>query len=377
MYYDEFEHLAAKFVSAAAVAVPEQLVSLLIASPLSARSSDLCMLWHPNYRKKHKGKLLLETLFSVGTACLKGLIRLTGKYKQFGYALYGRMEDALLVLHFNCAFEASDGQYRTPYVSTETGDAIFIFGPYDRCGKNAQKIEELLLMSKISFLWILIGSGIRAFRKVDGNFYSKTLLLLKLLSWALSFRWLYDYYLQKVLSETIETYNIRKLACVHEMHYYSRVVWRVASKYNVISYAVQHAAVTEGKRWFFHYPEEHNAGLVTPGLMYVFNKKMVEMFKPYYRNTDLKLGCSYRYARLKDIEASPNNKGRYYLFVSALPKFDNHVLINMLCSLSGSGISVPVRFRFHPAASISLKDRCLIRSCVKKGLVDVSRDTPL
>lgn len=377
MYYDPFEHLAAKFISEAALKVPEQLISLVMASPLSARSSDLCMLWHPNYREKHKIKLLVELLFSSEAAFLKGLVRLAGRYKPFGYAIYGQIKDTLLVLTSACAFKTAGHEYKTPYIPTEKEDAIFIFGSYNDCGINARQTDDLSLKSKIVFLWALMRSGIYAFGKVRGDFYSRTILLLQWISWALSLRWLYDYYLEKALSETVVNHNIRKIGCIHEMHYYSRIVWRIAAKYGVKGYTLQHAAVTEGKRWFFHYPEERQSGLALPYSMYVFNKEMIEMFKPYYGDTNLLLGCSYRYSGLKDAIKHRCNKGSYYLFVSALPVFDNHILIDVLFRLLTSCATIPFRVRFHPDAHIGLKDRLMVRAYAKRGLVAVSRGASL
>ena len=62
MHKDYLEHLAAKFVAQATKEVPERIVTCILASSLCSRSTDLCMLWHPNYREKNKIRLLRQEI---------------------------------------------------------------------------------------------------------------------------------------------------------------------------------------------------------------------------------------------------------------------------------------------------------------------------
>jgi len=66
--------MPAKFVAITAISVPDKLISPAFASPLSARSPDLCMLWHPVYRRNHRVKLFFVLLLSVLYRSLKGII---------------------------------------------------------------------------------------------------------------------------------------------------------------------------------------------------------------------------------------------------------------------------------------------------------------
>ncbi len=377
MIHDNFELLAAKFVAAAARSVSKKLVSSVFASPLSARSPDLCMLWHPGYRKSHSAKLFLELLLSMLLGSLKGIIRLTTNLKPFGYAIYGKVEDSILVITSLCGSQSPDGEYKTAYVETVEDDALFVFGTYKSCGNNSVRIKGLLLTEKLTLIYSLAKSGLRASARLDCKMFDKILLLLKWFSWALSFQWLHDYYLEKSLSETVKKYNIQKIGCIHEMHFYARVVWRVAKKYKAKGYTIQHAAFSPGKRWYFCHPEEIESGLKLPDVMYVYNEKVVNTLKAYYKNTKFYFGCSARYSHWKDVERS-EKKGKYYLFVGALAGFDNDVLITTLRRLlKASTEFVPVRLRLHPYAKLNYGVKRWIRSSLNKGLIDISKDVSL
>ena len=370
---DYLELLAAKFVSFAVGMVPEKLVSTVFASPLSARSPDLYMLWHPGYRKNHSTKLFIELLLSMFLGSLKGIVRLGANLKPFGYAIHGKVEGSILVITSLCSSQTSEGEYKTSYVETVKNDALFVFGTFKSCGADSVRIKELLFLEKLILVCSLVKSGLCAFARLDCKTFDKILLLLEWLSWSLSFRWLYDYYLEKSLSETVKKYNIQKIGCIHEMHSYARVVWRVARKYKAKGYAVQHAAFSDNKRWYICYPEETESGLELPDVIYVYSSRVSNVLKQYYKRTDLRLGCSTRYAYWKDVDKS-QRKGQYYLFVGALARFDNDVLIATLKRLlRNSKEDISIMLRLHPSAELGCGIRNWIRSSTDKGDIRVSR----
>lgn len=377
MKIDSFEHLAARFVAASAQLLPDYLVSLVFASPLSARSPDLCMLWHPLYRKNHKIKIFAKLLVSVLLSFVNGLIRMTPNLKPFGFALYGNIRDTLLVLASVCGHETPDGGIETVYVPTKREDAIFVFGTPGQCGMNYQETAKLTLNEKLLIMYRIIKSGIKSFLAINGNLSDRILLLLKWLAWGVSLQWINDFYLEKALSGVIEKYRIKKIGCVHEMHFYSRIVWRVAYKYNATGYTLQHAAITHGKKWYFYCSEEIENGLKLPDVMFIYNKQVEEMLKPYYGKMKFIFGCSNRYAHWKDVKTN-NSKGKYCLFAGALARFDNDVLFASIRNLlSANDSMLPIKLRLHPYAMIGSKDRRWLKTSVSNGLFEVSSNTSL
>lgn len=376
MQEDAFEHLAAQMVATIAGSVPQEVVSLIFASPLSARTPDLCLMWHPGYRKRHRFLLLAGNVTRLPVDLAKGLIRATGLWKPFGYALYGEIKDTLLVVASLCGKEKPDGGYETPYVFSEPKDGLFVFGPITSCGLKAKPVSLLSFWQKLAIGFRLSKAGLSSFCKLSGDLLDRILLLSEWCSWVFGFKWISDYYLEKTLASTVEKFGVKKIGCVHEMHFYARIVWRVASKYQAKSYTVQHAAITEGKRWYFTYPEERESGLALPDVMYVYNQKVIEMLKPYFPVTRFILSCSSRYAQwrlVKPIDAP----GKYYLFVGAMASFDSEVLIATLRRLLDSAELMPVRVRLHPTSMLTRAVRRWIQSSSTHGLIKVSEGTPL
>jgi hypothetical protein len=378
MIISPFEYMAVNFLDAAIGVAAENTTSLILSSPLSARSPDLSLLWHDGFREKHRIKLLRNLLAKNIYGFLKGAVKLAVNFKPLRYAVHGKINSALLVVTSTCGFEASNGSYKTAYVHTDNDDGIFVFGPVKTCGKGEKDIKELALRYKLSVAMNLMRSGMHAFIRVKGSFIDKTLLLLLWIEWVVSLQWLYAYYLERALSEVVEKHNISKIGCIHEMHFYARVVWRVASKYNARGYTIQHAAITPGKRWYFCYPDEKKNGLMLPDVMYVFNKDIIEMLKPHYDSTKFLLGCSSRYSHWKDITANRDKKGEYYLFAGALAEFDNNVLLESLREIvEKSARPMKVRLRLHPYAQIGRRDKKWLKLNLNKGLIEISHGISL
>jgi hypothetical protein len=374
---DYFEKLAAKFVVLVARTVPGELTSSIFASPLSVRNSDNCMLWHPGYRNNHRVKLFIVLSFSVFSESLKGVVRLMTNIKSFEYAIYGKIKDSILVIVSLCGIQNTNGEYKTAYVKTDKDDALFVFGPYKSCGINSVRVENLLLTEKFLLVSSLVKSTLFATARLDCKISDKVLLVLKWLSWALSLRWLHDYYLEKSLSEIVERYNTRKIGCIHEMHSHARIVWRVAKRFKARGYTIQHAAFSDGKRWYFCYSEEIESGLRLPDIIYVHSDRVSNVLKQYYEGTDFYLGCSARYSQWKDVKRS-EKKGKYYLFVAGLAGFDNDVLMTTLSRLLDTPTELlPVRLRLHPYAEISYGVKRWIRTSLRNNIIELSNNVSL
>ena len=372
-----FEYLTVKFLDAATGVAIKSTISLIHSSPLSARSPDLCMLWHPGYRKRHSLRLFVESTASLVAAFFKGIVKLLISPRSFGYALYGVIGESILVITSMCGSETPDGTYKTPYIETEENDALFVFGLMKDCGRNQKTVNELSVIDKVVLTCALFRIGISAFITIKGAKLEKSLLLLNWLTWAVSLQWLHNYYLEETLSEIVKRYGIKKIGCIHEMHFYSRVVWRVAARYNCKGYTIQHAAFSPGKRWYFCFPEELEGGLKLPDVMYVYSEKVSDLLKQYYKNTSFYLGCSARYAHWKDVARS-DKRGGCFLFVGALARFDNDVLISALRKIADtSHENAPLRLRLHPFADLSRWSKRWIRSSQGKGIISISKGTSL
>jgi len=375
---DPFESLAGQFVSRIALSVPVELKPVVFSSTSSARDPDACLLWHNGYRERNKLKLLFDLLMGAVISCFKGMAKMVFRYRPFGYALYGTIGDSVLVVPATCGFATKDGRYKTDYVSTDCDGGIFVFGFIERCGKNAKIVDSLSVEKKVWIALSLAARGVGAYFTVEGGVTDKTLLLLQWLSWVLGLQWLHNFYLQKSLTRVVEKYGVKKIGCFHEMHSYSRIVWGITSKYCIKGYTVQHASISDGKRWYFVSQDEIDSGLALPDVFYVFEDRISGMLKPYYRNTKFSLGCSSRYGRWINVRPEPASNYGYYLFVGALGGFDSLVVIESLDRLlRTSDERIPVRLRLHPHAELSRKMKYWIKVQERKGKIELAEGTPL
>jgi len=365
------EQTAAKFIAGVASQVPENYLSIVYASPLSARSPDLCMLWHPGYYKKNKLVLCMKYLLSLPAEFSKYIFKRLWKNQYFSYALYGNVDKTLLVFPYLCGYLKPSGEYTTSYVKTDD-QGVFVFGPIGTCGKKETRIKVLSVNEKLNLALTMIYGGLKAYLPLRKFYADSAIIICYWLIWVFRLEWLQSYYLENALSEVVTKYGIKKIGCIHEMHYYSRVIWRVAKKHNLDSYTVQHAVISSGKRWYFPYVEELEQGLILPSTMYIYDIAVEKLLSPYYKNTVFKLGCSSRYAHWKDLKESAK-KGQYYLFAGALAGFDNNLVLSSIRKIiSLSKEPLPIRVRLHPNAILSKADRRWLTESARDGKIKIS-----
>jgi hypothetical protein len=375
---DSFERQAARFIAAAVCHVSEQWMSLVFASPLGTRSTDLNLLWHTGYRRKHTPALILSLLQMLGVSVLKGLCRCLPSFRRFGHAVYGNPTDHILVVPLSCGRKSGNRTFETPYVSTRTGDSLYVFGAVSSLGQHAEQDDLRFCRDVASPCVALLRAGWLALAEVKATFPERLLLGLQWAEWTLSLDWLIYLGLEQSLSRLVRARGIKRIGCIHEMHAHSKVVWRVAAMCGARGYTVQHASISLGKRWYFPYPEELCAGLELPDTFFVFEPHVAQLLKPFYNETQFVEGCSCRYAQWSARDAEVTKAGGGILFVTALPFYDNDVVIGSARKfLQDANGSMPVHFRLHPAAQLSRRARNWLTQNVSNGVVTLSNGSSL
>lgn len=365
---EAFERLAADFVAAAARAVPGHLASMVFASPLCARSTDRSNLWHPGQRDRHRTTLVLW--LAQIRAVAKGAIRLLFHHRAYGIALYGRVADRLLVVSSVCGQESADGRFTTSYVPTRADDAVAVFGLMSGLGARARRCEALDVGQQLRTAWRLLSAGMAAARHVRDR-GARRLLLLQWTAWVVGLDWRALRTLERSLDEIVSQSGVARLACVHEMHDYARVVWHVASKHGARTSTLLHAPLSRGKPWYFTYESERAAGLSLPEVFYVYDQWTADELRASYPGTRFALGCSGRYEEWRTVR-EPAIDRRYYLFVPGLGRYDNTVVMNALGALLARGDVLPIRVRLHASADLSIGQKRWIARMRAAGRIDVS-----
>jgi hypothetical protein len=113
-------------------------------------------------------------------------------------------------------------------------------------------------------------------------------------------------------------------------------------------------------------------GLKLPDVFYVYDKKTIELLRPYYNNTEFILGCSGRFVSLKK-EGKIERRGEYCLFVGGLSWFNNEILVNAMCSLlSEDAPGIKIKIRLHPFLRIRRQMKRMILYWKSRGKIELA-----
>ncbi|MBD3271406.1 MAG: hypothetical protein GF384_02565, partial [Elusimicrobia bacterium] len=276
------EQLAASFIEKIVKTIPQRMEPVVFASPLCARSSDMDLLWHPGYASKHQLYLVVRYVNAIVWLSIKSFYRIIKGIRPLAYARYGKNYKSLFVMpSMTGYYHAESNTMETNYLERKSEEGLLVFGEINTCGPEEKMCNTMTIGIRIAMLYLLLIHGVRAWNRIRApKFKDSFLILCSWINWCLRWSWIHDYYLGEILKESIEQYRPKQIGCLHEMHFYSRLVWWVAAQYGIKTSTVQHAGISEGKRWYFSYPEEWRAGLQLPSVMYVYHHSLIELLKP-------------------------------------------------------------------------------------------------
>jgi len=372
---DHLERYAARLVARAVGSFP-QLSAVFFSSPMCARSPDLSLVWHPGYRTSHPFRVYAALIWSLWTALPKGLARLLFRVRRGGYCRYGKVRDSILIVPEVCGDESPVGRFYSPYVATKSEDAVLVFGPWHKLGSARKVFNKIGLRRSLQIYGSLLVAGVLGVLTTKGLLKDRVMLLFMWVSWAVGGEWIVIHQLEVTLKEILLSERIQKVGCVHEMHGYSRLVWYVSERHGAITFTVQHASISAGKRWYFSQREELRAGLKLPQVFYMYNQHDRSLLKPWFPSSDLRLGCSQRYFGWKSCNPNENRNLTDYLFVGGLAKFDNEVVCNglrLLISQGRQGRSI--RLRLHPFAQLTHRQKRWLKVQVSNGEIQYSNSS--
>ena len=370
---DELERLAALYMAHGAKRYPH-LAAAFFCSPLSARTPDLNLTWHPVFRRRHLWRLWVSFSVSLLVALPKGFARMFLGSAPKGFCRYGAASSTLLVLTSSCGSESQNADFQTSYVSTKPDNALFVYGPLRGLGRKKHPFAAWSFSRKVTTTVDLVRAGVSGCLAVGGTALERCILFFIWMNWTVSLAWYELIQLEETLERIIRSEKIGKVGCVHEMHYYTRAVWRAASLAGARTHTVQHACVAAGKTWYRTYPEERAAGLALPQVFFVFDQRSAAVLQPWFPGTQIRFGCSQRYAHWidREPEASVDDSGSY-LFVAGLANFDNEVVLNALRVLLRSPHDgQEVRLRLHPHAQLNFGQRRWLARLQARGMIELS-----
>ncbi|MFA5164066.1 MAG: hypothetical protein WC481_00675 [Candidatus Omnitrophota bacterium] len=349
---------------------------LVWASPTAYRDPEDTKLWHPVYLEKPVAYKLPALCYLYLRYALIGMIRCFA-YRGFSYAYREKSAPVLIVM----AEEITDHsqEFRTDYIIEDTShqEDKLVFSRTKNIGKNYTALglwKKIMIGEKLEMS--LIADFIQ--RLLAGRLsiaYLESLAIFH--RWVISYSWCfhYDFYMlvHKVLSR--EPAEYRSVFVPHEMHFYSRMVWKAAKALDVKGITAQHAMILPEKLWYFPEAAEVKAGCALPDIFYVYSEGTKALLGRYYPGTDLRLCCSPRFRKWKDSGRLDRSRADAVTFVCGIMEYDTAIIVKAAKALLAEEYKDKrkIRLRLHPAGIIGRAQREWIKAASGAVSVELSK----
>lgn len=355
-------------------------------SPTGSRSPEENEVWHSSYGQN----LLLRIIgyiFCIAVSSLKGILSFF-TYKGFNYVHINKKSRILLVIPEEIT-DHSD-HYGTLYLSEDKDFPIDKI-VFSRSKKIGVRFTTFSYVKKVKMLinigHAIIGDIFERMRKKELNICYIDILM-TFLGWFLSQRWYFHvdlYYLIKNTASFVKP-RYKALAAVHEMHFYSKIVWQVAREESLLGITGQHAMIIPEKLWYFPHEREIEANLAMPDIFFVYSEETKNLlYKNYPTATKFPLCHSSRFkgwlngeAVSKSPEELKEKNKEFILFAGGLTPYDTTSLleaIDSLLDIRHSGNGMKIRYRLHPHARIRFRDRMRISKAVRSKKIELSKNS--
>lgn len=357
---------------------------LVWASPSSCRSPEGTKLWHPFYARKSFFIKIGIYLYILALYSFLGIVRFFS-YKGFYYNCQKKGRSILLVV----PDEITDHTklIKTAYLIEDADYAVdkLLFSKSKNVGL---RFCVLPYLNRARIVGKLFSATLLDFRErlhhkeINIEYIDAFIIFLR---WIISQSWCFhwDFYqlIKKITDPRSSGY--KAILCLHEMHFYSKVIWRVAKLRNIKGITAQHAMIIPEKLWYFPEKVELEAGLALPDIFFVFSNKIKELLQPYYLNTKFMLCCSPRFNKWRsftiDSRRNPHSEGEgvLILFASGIMFYDTAILIRAVKNLLNrkDGADIRIRLRLHPYGNINKADKLWLNKVCRSGKVQISSNT--
>ncbi len=262
--------------------LPLNLRFLVWSSPASVRNPELSILWQPLHSKRKILARLCTYSIIIGISLVRGLYKFI-KYKGF-YFCHIKNKSSVLLIIPDVIVDNPD-EYKTNYLIEDDEYPVdkLLFSFSKRRLKQGARISSLNTIDKIVlffklFTTILNDLGKQLIeRRVTWRYLDA---LVMFAGWVLSQSWYFVWDLYHMLNNCGISNCNRYLLVLHEMHFYSRVVWTIANEKGLSGIAVQHALIIPEKLWYFPDKSEIRANSPLPDIFFVYSDETKELLQP-------------------------------------------------------------------------------------------------
>ncbi len=358
---------------------------LIWAAPTASREAEDTIRWQPYYLKK---KIWLKWIYFFSTVFVYAIVGIYRffSYRGFHYEILKTGSKALLIL----PVEVTEGRalqgrspYKTSYMIESAGENPvskidkLIFSRTEPIGIRRYELTvyKRIRIFMILFFTLLGDFFTRITKKESREAYFDSFAIL--FQWVITQRWFFHWDFYHFLRKRCGDGNYKVLVSVHEMSFYTKMIWQVAKEAGLLGVTAQHAMIYPEKLNFFPEVNEIAAGIPQPDIFFVYSPQMIDLLKPYFPKTQFLLGCSPRFNRWKDQKSWLRRCGdvKNLLFVSGVMFYDVTLLLTAIKKLRKADQRKNLKFwvRFHPDGEMRILDKLSVFWAHKLGKIEISK----
>lgn len=366
--------------------LPENMHFLIWSSPTSVRNPEISIFWHPFYNKRKIFSRLFTYSFCLVSSFIRGLYKFFS-YKGFYYYHIDNSSPVLLIIP-EAITEGTD-KFKTNYL-TETAEQ-----PVDKLifSHSAKKMGLGLRWSTLDYLTkgtlflkllLIIFYDFKerlSCKKVTKEYVDALMIFV---CWFLAQSWYFIWDFYYLINRFAVPNKYRYFLALHEMHFYSRVVWEVANEKGLLGITAQHGLIIPEKLWYFPDEFEVKENCPLPDVFFVYSDDIREALKPFYPKTKFFKSCSPRFKRWKSFldvsikDNARNNKPVILIANNAAILHDN-VVLKALRRLVGQKMNnlYTLRLRLHPTERLKLMDQLWVTAAAILHRIELSSNSLL
>lgn len=355
---------------------------LVWSSPSSCRSPEEADIWHPFYEKIPVLIKICRYLFMLIAYFCAGVIRFF-TYNGFYFKHVSKKSAILSII----PYEITNGGplYQTDYLIENPEHPVdhLVFSRLKNigsrhCGLSYRK--RIYIFLKLFFAVVFDFFEMALKGKLSAEYIDNMAVLIK---WIISQQWYFHWDFYHFLNDIIGRFpEYRIMLSLHEMHFYSKIIWRVSRERGLKSVTAQHAMIIPEKLWYFPQHVEVVNGCPLPDIFFVYSDNIKSVLQSYYINTDFRLCCSPRFSKWKTsinstIENSSIKNKRRIIFAGAITYYDTNILVQAVKRLlkDPSRIKWQILLRLHPHGRSRLIDKLWIRTMAKFNKIIIDKDS--
>lgn len=364
--------------------LPPDLHFLIWSSPTSVRNPEISTLWHPIHNRKNPLFRFFSYSLLLGLSIIRGVYKFF-RYKGFYYYHIKNNTSVLLIIP-EAITEGSNG-FKTNYL-TEVEEYPVDKLLLSHSGKRLREGHRFFTLSyfaKFNLSFKLLSAVLSDFRerlslkKVNREYMDA---LTMFTCWVLAQSWYFILDFYHLLSKIVISNNYKTLLSLHEMHFYSRIIWKIAHDNKLLGVTAQHGLIIPEKLWYFPEISEVKANCPMPDIFFVYSDEVQESLQSLqslYSETKFFRCCSPRFKHWKSFSIPPvrhdnqTNK-RVVLIANNAAILHDVVVLKALRKLAKHGLndSFILRLRLHPKEHLSLPDQLWVWMYVMLHRIEVS-----